>query len=99
MRGLLDRMIGGPGLPGLWEVEKCEPDRLLLLRARMKMPGTAWLRFDVEPDDGGAVIRQTAIFDSRGLTGLLYWYFLLPIHDRMFSGMLRGIVQSARKAS
>jgi hypothetical protein len=37
------------------------------------------------------VIRQTAIFEPRGLAGLLYWYALLPVHGLIFGGMLRGI--------
>jgi hypothetical protein len=46
----------------------------------MKVPGRAWLQFEVEPTNDGSVIRQTAIFDPAGLGGLLYWYALYPIH-------------------
>ena len=61
----------------------------------MRLPGRAWLQFEVDGDGHGSRIRQTAIFDPVGLAGLLYWYGLLPLHKRVFEGMLEGI-RSAR---
>ena len=29
----------------------------------MKVPGRAWLEFEVVPDVGGAVVHQTAVFE------------------------------------
>ncbi len=58
----------------------------------MKLPGRAWLQFEVEPDGDGSLLRQTAIFDPLGLLGLAYWYALYPLHRLVFAGMLRGIV-------
>lgn len=64
VRGLLDRVVGGPGLrrgrrdPGrllvddavdFWRVEAIEPGQLLRLRAEMRLPGLAWLELRVEP--------------------------------------------------
>jgi hypothetical protein len=43
----------------------------------MKVPGRAWLQFEVEPNSRGSVIRQTTIFDPAGLAGLLYRYALI----------------------
>lgn len=114
LRGLLDDLAGGVGRrrgrrdpehvePGdtldFWRVEQVEPDRLLRLRAEMRLPGRAWLQFEVEPasDGDASVIRQTAVFDPRGLSGLLYWYGLYPVHSLVFSGMLRGICREARR--
>ena len=58
----------------------------------MKLPGRAWLQFEVDPDgDGGSTITQTAIFDPAGVGGLAYWYSLWPIHDYIFRGMLERI--------
>lgn len=69
VRGLLDRVVGGPGLrrgrrdPGrlvvddavdFWRVEDVRPGRLLRLRAEMRLPGLAWLELRVEPGDDGA---------------------------------------------
>ncbi|MFW5951291.1 MAG: DUF2867 domain-containing protein [Gemmatimonadota bacterium] len=91
-----------PGLPGdavdFWRVEAYEPDRLLRLRAEMKVPGRAWLQFEVEPGDvpaAGSVVRQTAVFDPAGLFGLVYWYALYPVHGLIFGGMLRRIAAAA----
>lgn len=78
-----------------WRVEAFEPDRLLRLSAEMKLPGKAWLEFDVQGDAMGSTIRQTAIFDPIGLSGLLYWYVLFPVHQLIFTGMLRRIVAAA----
>lgn len=114
LRGWLDLLAGGPGmrrgrrdperlLPGdtvdCWRVEAMEPG-LVRLAAEMRLPGRAWLQFEVEDDDGGgARLRQTALFDPLGLAGLLYWYALYPIHQVVFAGMLRGIARAATAAS
>ena len=74
-----------------WRVEAIEPDALLRLAAEMKLPGRAWLQFEVVPDGAGSMLRQTAIFDPVGLLGLAYWYGLYPLHQLVFAGMLRGI--------
>lgn len=109
MRGFLDLLVGGVGLRrgrrdprhlvvgdavDFWRVEAIEPERLLRLAAEMRLPGRAWLVFEVEPDGAGAVIRQTALFDPVGLLGLAYWYALFPLHALVFGGMLRGIARA-----
>jgi hypothetical protein len=111
LRGLLDRLAGGPGLrrgrrdpeavaPGdtvdFWRVEAVEAGRLLRLAAEMRLPGRAWLQFELTPGDGGTEIRQTALFDPVGLAGLLYWYALWPVHQLVFGGMLRNLARAAR---
>jgi uncharacterized protein YbjT (DUF2867 family) len=113
VRGFLDLLVGGVGLrrgrrdpqqPRVgdtidwWRVEAYEPDRLLRLRAEMKLPGRAWLEFEVEPTEQGAAIQQTAIFDPAGLSGLAYWYGIYPLHAAVFRGMLAGIARAARGA-
>jgi uncharacterized protein YbjT (DUF2867 family) len=109
-RGFVDLLFGGVGIrrgrrdPDLlqvgdaldfWRVEEFADHRRLRLRAEMKLPGRAWLEFDVEPRGSGASIRQTAIFDPLGLAGLAYWYGLYPVHKLIFSGMLRRIAALA----
>ena len=83
-----------------WRVEAYEPDRLLRLSAGLKLPGRGWLEFRVEPLDAGArsLIRQTAIFDPRGVAGRLYWYGVLPLHALIFRGLLRRIAEHAAPA-
>lgn len=114
LRGLIDRLVGGVGMRRTderkaelqvgdqidwWTVEKVERNRSLRLRADMKVPGRAWLDFDLTTDSGDTVIRQTAIFDARGLTGRAYWWALYPAHLLVFSGLLRGIVERCKASS
>jgi uncharacterized protein YbjT (DUF2867 family) len=114
LRGFLDLLAGGIGMRrgrpspttlrvgdtlDFWRVEAFEPGRTLRLAAEMKVPGRAWLEFEVMPDGSGSTIRQTASFDPVGLFGRLYWYALYPVHELVFAGMLRGIARAAaRKA-
>ena len=65
-------------------------------RRRLKVPGRAWLEFEVVSDSGGALVHQTAVFEPAGLFGLLYWYGLLPVHAVIFGGMLREIARRAQ---
>jgi hypothetical protein len=79
-----------------WRVEAIEPDRLLRLRAEMKVPGRAWLQFQVHSSSNDKnLLQQTAYFAPKGLGGLLYWYLLYPIHTFIFSGMIHKIAESA----
>jgi uncharacterized protein YbjT (DUF2867 family) len=112
IRGFFDLLVGGVGLRrgrrdphtlavgdalDFWRVEGFEPGCRLSLVAEMKVPGRAWLQFEVEPTSHGSVIRQTAIFDPAGLGGLLYWYALYPIHYCIFKGMLHEIAAIAQR--
>jgi uncharacterized protein YbjT (DUF2867 family) len=109
-RGAVDLLMGGVGMRrgrrdpdslvvgdtlDFWRVEACEPGRRLRLAAEMKLPGRAWLEFEVMPDAGGAIIHQTALFDPVGLSGLVYWYALRPVHELIFGGLLREIARRA----
>jgi hypothetical protein len=62
----------------------------------MKLPGRAWLEFDVETVAHGAIVHQTAVFEPAGLSGLIYWCSLLPVHAVIFGGMLRAIARRAQ---
>ena len=77
-------------------MEAMEPDRRLRLAAEMKLPGRAWLEFEVTRDATGSVIRQTATFDPKGLLGRAYWYSVFPLHQFVFGGMLRAISVEGR---
>jgi uncharacterized protein YbjT (DUF2867 family) len=111
LRGLLDRLFGGVGLRrgrrdpdslrvgdtvDFWRVEAMEPDRRLRLAAEMKLPGRAWLEFEVTRDATGSVIRQTATFDPKGLLGRAYWYSVFPLHQFVFAGMLQSIASKGQ---
>lgn len=112
VRGFLDLLVGGVGMRrgrpaptalrvgdavDFWRVEAVEPGRLLRLAAEMKLPGRAWLEFEVTRDAGGSVIRQTASFDPVGPLGRAYWYALYPVHQLVFGGMLRAIARRATR--
>ena len=115
LRGILDRLVGGTGLRrgrrhpddvrvgdaiDFWRVERVEPNRLLRLRAEMKVPGDAWLQFEATPKaHDETLLEQTAYFAPKGLPGLLYWYTLYPLHRAIFSGLIRDVaLQAERRA-
>jgi uncharacterized protein YbjT (DUF2867 family) len=110
LRGWLDLLVGGVGMRrgrrhpqelrageilDCWRVEEIQPGRRLRLVAEMKLPGRAWLEFEVAPVGTGARITQTAMFDPHGLPGLAYWYLIWPLHELVFAGMLRGLARAA----
>jgi len=111
LRGWLDLLLGGVGMRrgrrdpdnlragdvlDFWRVEEVVPHRLLRLRAEMKVPGRAWLQWEVAAEsDDRAVVHQTAIFDPAGVAGLAYWYLIYPLHLLVFRGMLARIVRRA----
>ena len=108
LRGFLDLLVGGAGMRrgrrdpdraavgdtiDCWRVNGFEPDRSLRLAAEMRLPGRAWLEFEVSPCEGGSRLRQTAVFEPAGLAGLAYWYGIYPLHALVFRGMLQGIAR------
>jgi len=111
LRGILDRLVGGVGFRrgrrdaeevrvgdalDFWRVEMVDPDHLLRLRAEMKVPGRAWLQFEAEPlAEQRTRLTQTAFFAPKGLSGLLYWYVLYPIHSLIFSGLINRLAEKS----
>lgn len=108
IRGTVDKLVGGSGLSrgrrsntdlrtgdalDFWRVVDIKPGKRLLLHAQMKVPGDAWLEFDVQPDQ----LVQTAHFLPKGLWGRLYWYAVLPFHYFVFNDLAKTIVNSAGK--
>ena len=91
-----DRVEFGETLD-FWRVIGVEHGRSLSLLAEMKLPGTATLQFDIAPARAGAAttLTMTARFRPRGILGILYWYSVLPLHNIVFGGMLRGIKRAA----
>ncbi|MFK7768441.1 MAG: SDR family oxidoreductase [Mariniblastus sp.] len=112
IRGFLDILVGGVGVRrgrrhpdqlrvgdtlDFWRVDEFVDNKLLRLAAEMKVPGRAWLEFEVTERDGKTTVRQTAIFDPVGLFGIVYWYSLFPLHEFVFHGMLRNICRASTK--
>ncbi|MFB6457259.1 DUF2867 domain-containing protein [Chitinophaga sp. Hz27] len=104
LRGWMDMLVGGPGLKrgrraprileagdyvDVWRVlETDNRAGLLLLKAEMKMPGEAWLHFELRDNK----VIQTAVYTPGSVLGDIYWASVWPFHGFIFPGMLRGIV-------
>ncbi len=116
VRGIADRLLGGPGMRrgrrhpcdlrvgdavDFFRVEAIVPERLLRLRAEMKVPGAAWLEWTMDPEDGGTRLVQKARFHPRGVWGRTYWYAMLPFHhlifQRLATALADGPEQEARR--
>ena len=107
LRGLIDKIAGGYGLNrgrrtrntlrvgdalDFWKVVDIRKNKRLLLLAQMKVPGKAWLEFDIQDN----VLIQTAHFFPSGILGRLYWYSVVPIHNLVFSNLAKKIVEHAK---
>ena len=98
----IDKLLGGYGLNrgrrvkgrlrigdslDFWKVADIKENKRLLLLAQMKVPGKAWLEFDIQSDK----LVQTAHFLPRGIWGRLYWYSVIPLHSLVFKDILTTI--------
>jgi uncharacterized protein YbjT (DUF2867 family) len=110
LRGIIDKIAGGPGLnrgrrdaaklrigDGLdfWKVLDIQPGKRLLLLAQMKVPGKAWLEFAIH----GSGLVQTAYFLPKGLGGRMYWWAMKPFHALIFGRMIKKVIELARRLS
>lgn len=105
IRGFLDQVAGGVGLRrgrthsdqlhagdavDFWRVLYADKkEGLLLLFAEMKLPGEAWLEFNVK----GNTLQQRAVFRPKGLWGRLYWYIVYPFHGIVFNSMINRLAK------
>ncbi len=111
LRGWFDKLIGGVGIRrgrrhpddirageslDFWRVEAVEKDRLMRLRAEMKVPGKAWLQFESTPQDGKTLLTETAYYEPKGFWGFVYWYAMWPFHAFLFDGLIRRLAARAR---
>lgn len=107
LRGIIDKLFGGYGLNrgrrlhqelrigdalDFWKVADIKENKRLLLYAQMKVPGKAWLEFDIQADR----LVQTAHFHPRGVWGRLYWYAVLPLHHFVFNDLAEKLVHKAQ---
>ena len=109
IRGFFDVLVGGIGIKrgrkhpiilnegdflDWWRVEQFSPPTCLRLFAEMKLPGRAWLEFElIKKDEKSSKLYISSIFDPSGLFGRVYWYLLYPIHFFVFSGMIKKLKQ------
>ncbi|MFM6971665.1 MAG: SDR family oxidoreductase [Rhodoluna sp.] len=113
LRGFIDKLFGGVGLRrgrrdpnhlmvgdavDFWRVEDLIPNKLLRLRAEMKMPGLAWLEFKLEnsTERSEVIVTQTATYAPRGLFGHVYWWLVYPMHGLVFPSMVKNIAGISR---
>jgi hypothetical protein len=110
LRGAVDRLLMGVGsargrrsysslrvgdVIDFWRVEGLKPDALLLLRAEMKLPGKAWLQFNIDPQESGNRLSVNAYYQPAGVLGRLYWYVFLPFHFLIFHNLIKEIARRA----
>jgi len=74
-----------------WRVEDLRQNKMLLLRAEMKLPGRAWLQFGIDRHDDKNRLSVNAYYQSRGFFGRIYWYIFLPFHIFIFRDLIRQI--------
>ncbi|MAT39098.1 MAG: NAD(P)-dependent oxidoreductase [Ectothiorhodospiraceae bacterium] len=114
IRGWMDQLLGGVGMRrgrrhptdlqegeplDFWRVEMVDAGRSIRLRAEMRVWGKAWLQFTVEPQgDNATTLSQTAYYYPKGVTGLLYWYAVYPLHWFVFRGMVKAIGKQAERS-
>lgn len=107
LRGFIDKLIGGYGLSrgrriadelrigdalDFWKVADLQKNKRILLLAQMKVPGKAWLEFDIQPDQ----LVQTAHFLPSGIWGRIYWHVVAPIHNLVFVDLASKIIATAK---
>ncbi|MCW2770591.1 MAG: hypothetical protein JWR27_2024 [Aeromicrobium sp.] len=113
VRGVLDRLVGGPGLRrgrrnprdlvvgdavDFWRVEETDDRTFLRLRAEMRLPGLAWLEMQVGSTEGGTTtFHHRALFHPKGLLGHVYWWSVFPFHGIIFGSMQRNIAKAAEE--
>jgi hypothetical protein len=62
----------------------------------MKMPGIAWLQWQVTPGEKkNALLLQTFFFAPKGLLGWLYWYAAYPLHKLIYWKLIDQIATRA----
>ena len=113
LRGGLDRVLMGVGASrgrrsrsslrindviGFWRVEDLRTDSMLLLRAEMKLPGKAWLQFDVDPEGDKNRLSVKAYYQTDTLLGKVYWYVFLPFHLLIFYDLIRQIEKRSERS-
>ena len=111
IRGFVDELLGGVGVRrgrrhpidlrvgdtvDFFKVTLVSPTRLRLL-AEMKVPGHAWLEWNVKETSTGTIVEQQALFVPKGVIGRAYWYFLLPAHILIWRRMLQNLVKLAER--
>ena len=74
-----------------WRIEDLKEGRRLLLRAEMKIPGSAWLEFKIEELGEEQRFSVIARYHTTHWWGKIYWYAFLPFHHFIFQRLIEQI--------
>lgn len=106
LRGAIDRILLGVGtirgrksyshlkvndVVDFFRVEDIQENKRLLLRAEMKLPGRAWLEFNIEETQEKRKLSVIAYYNTQSLSGKVYWYACLSLHHFIFKRLLEAI--------
>lgn len=106
LRGMLDRILLGVGTSrgrksysslrindviDFWRIEDLKEDERLLLRAEMKLPGRAWLEFNIKKEGSKRKLSVIAYYDTHTFLGKVYWYACVPFHHLIFKKLIEDI--------
>ena len=106
LRGILDRIVLGVGTSrgrksrtrlkindviDFWRIEDLQKNQRLLLRAEMRLPGRAWLEFNIKEDQNKRRLSVVPYYDTHTFLGKLYWYVCLPLHRFIFERLIEAI--------
>lgn len=106
LRGWIDKVLLGVGTSrgrrsqtslkindviDFWRIEDLQPNRRLLLRAEMKIPGKAWLEFNIEEEGNRTKLSVIPYYHTRSLFGKIYWFLFLPLHQFIYNDLIKQI--------
>lgn len=106
IRGAADRILLGVGTSrgrrsqatlkindviDFWRAEDLQPNQRLLLRAEMKLPGKAWLEFNIHDEGSRRRLSIIVHYYPHRLLGKVYWYIFLPLHRLLFNDLIKQI--------
>lgn len=112
LRGLIDMVFGGPGFKrnrrdpeklivgdalDFWRVVEMKENEKILLKAEMKLPGLAFLNFELTPQESKTLLKIESFFLPVGKFGVFYWYLFAPFHEIIFPGLLRRIKKGTKQ--
>ena len=113
LRGAIDRIFLGVGTSrgrksqttlkiddviDFWRTEDIQPNKRLLLRAEMKLPGRAWLEFNIKDETDKRKLSIIAHYYTYSFWGKIYWYMFLPFHRLIFNNLIKQIEKRSWRA-
>ncbi len=85
---VLEGLFGGRSARG-WETEAFAAGEWMRMRSRAHPFGVQW----IEVQRNSSQIKMAALFEPKGLPGLLWWHLLRPYHTWRFKVMLSQMIR------